>query len=72
VSDIEIDVAVHPERCMAMGFCRALAPDVFGADDDNWVRLREPHPAADRLGDVRDAADSCPHGAIEVHVRQRR
>ncbi|XRQ08731.1 ferredoxin [Actinomadura welshii] len=72
MSDIEIGVAVHPDRCMAMGFCRAVAPGVFGAGDDGWVHLLEPHPAAERLDDVQDAADSCPLGAIEVHVRQRR
>lgn len=64
-------IIVHPERCMATGQCRAAAPDVFGADDDGWVRLLEPRPAADRLDDVRNAAESCPLAAIEVNVRER-
>jgi ferredoxin len=61
-----IDIAVHAERCMATGLCRAVAPDVFGADDSGWVRLLEPRPAEDRLDDVLDAAESCPVAAIDV------
>ncbi|MDN3354142.1 ferredoxin [Actinomadura sp. DC4] len=67
-----IDIAVHPERCMAMGLCRAVAPDVFGTDDDGWVRLLEPGPVADRIDDVLDAAESCPVSAIDVDIPPRR
>jgi ferredoxin len=60
-------VAVHAERCMAMGYCRSAAPDVFGADAGGWVRLLEPRPAADRLDEILNAAESCPVAAIDVH-----
>ncbi|GAA2713151.1 ferredoxin [Micromonospora olivasterospora] len=66
MSGTGIEVTVHPERCMAMGHCRAAAPVVFGADDSGWVRLLEPRPAADRPDDVLHAAESCPVTAIDV------
>jgi ferredoxin len=65
-----IEISVHPERCMAAGGCRVVAPDVFGTGEEGWVRLLEPRPAADRLDDVLDAAESCPLAAIEVNVRE--
>jgi ferredoxin len=65
-----IEITVHPERCMAIGQCRAAAPDIFGTSDSGWVRLLEPRPAADRLGDIVDAAESCPLAAIEVNVQE--
>lgn len=71
MSGIDIDVTVHSERCMAMGRCRTTAPDVFAADENGWVRLLQPRPAADRLDDVLLAADSCPVAAIDVDVRER-
>ncbi len=61
-----IEVTVHPDRCMATGACRTVAPDVFGEDDQGWVRLLLPRPPADRLADVLEAADSCPLAAIDV------
>jgi len=67
-----IEITVHPERCMAIGQCRAAAPDVFGVGDSGWVRLLEPRPTADRLDDVLDAAESCPLAAIEVNVQERK
>lgn len=65
-----IEITVHPERCMATGQCRAAAPDVFGTGDSGWVRLLEPRPAADRLDDILDAAESCPLAAIDVNVQE--
>ena len=62
----DIDVVVHPDRCMATGVCRDAAPDVFGADSDGWVRLLLPHPPLDRLEAVLEAADYCPLAAIDV------
>ena len=63
-----IEITVHPERCMAIGHCRAVAPDVFGREDSGWVRLLAPRPAADRLDDILNAAESCPLAAIDVNV----
>jgi ferredoxin len=65
-----IEITVHPERCMAIGQCRAAAPDVFGTGDSGWVRLLKSRPAADRLDDILTAAESCPLTAIEVNVQE--
>ncbi|MGH3253464.1 MAG: ferredoxin [Trebonia sp.] len=67
-----IEITVHPDRCMATGQCRAVAPDVFGADDSGWVRLLEQQPAKDRLDDILHAAESCPLAAIEVNGWERK
>lgn len=46
--------------------CVLSAPAVFDQDDDGLVVLRQADVPADQEGAVREAADSCPSGAIEL------
>lgn len=61
-------VIVNKEACIGCGACAAICPDVFDLDDDGLseVKEKQEHPKEDQEEDVRDAADSCPTGAIEL------
>ncbi|MFZ0015488.1 MAG: ferredoxin [Acidimicrobiia bacterium] len=58
-------VTVDEELCAATGQCELICPEVFEVDLVSEVKLEAPEPALhDR---VREAADSCPTGAILLH-----
>lgn len=61
-------VIVNKEACIGCGACAAICPDVFDLDDDGLSEVKEnkEHPKEEQADDVRDAADSCPTGAIEL------
>jgi ferredoxin len=61
-----VHVRVHPEHCMSSGSCIRIAPTVFDADEDGWVRLLSPTPTPDEFAAVARAAESCPTGAIII------
>jgi ferredoxin len=63
--DEELTVVVHPDWCMGNGSCRRIAPEVFGADDEGWVRLLDAHPV-NRTSEVLEAREACPQAAIEA------
>ncbi|HCB06221.1 MAG TPA: ferredoxin [Nocardioides sp.] len=50
------------ERCIGSGLCTGLAPEVFGAADDDLVELLR-QPERDRA-DVARAIASCPVEAL--------
>lgn len=51
---------------MNSGRCRAIAPEVFGADAEGWVALKDPNPDERWLDAVAEAAQACPTGSIEI------
>ncbi|MGQ4615626.1 4Fe-4S domain-containing protein [Nocardia sp. R7R-8] len=59
-------VTADDDRCVCSRQCSAVAPDVFGHDDDGIVVVLEPHPPAESHESVRRAARVCPSAAIEI------
>lgn len=60
-------IVVDRDRCCGAGTCVLTVPEVFDQDDaDGLVVLRRPDPPAEVADQVREAADLCPTGAIEL------
>ncbi|WP_335976251.1 MULTISPECIES: ferredoxin [Streptomycetaceae] len=59
-------VEVDQPKCVASGQCVLAAPDVFDQDDDGIVEILTDRPAADRYGDVKEAAALCPAAVIRL------
>lgn len=57
-------VRVDPDVCVGNSMCRATAPNVFVADDNEQSVVAD--PAADSLEKILEAAANCPVGAIFV------
>ena len=45
---------------------RAHAPDLFDSDDYGLVTLLDAHPDGSRLGELREAVELCPSGALSL------
>ncbi|MEY7970363.1 ferredoxin [Saccharomonospora xinjiangensis] len=60
-------VSVDQDICCGAGQCALLAPEVFDQrDEDGVVVLLDPDPGEESHAVTREAADSCPSGAIVV------
>ena len=60
-------VDVDRDRCCGAGMCALEAPAVFDQDEtDGLVVLILPDPPSALHDSVRDAARSCPSGAVEL------
>lgn len=60
-------VTVDEEKCCGAGTCALVAPAVFDQrDEDGTVVLLDAEPAAEHHEAVRDAASTCPAGAVEL------
>ena len=60
-------VVVETNECIASGQCVLIADDVFALDyDDEFVRVIDPEPPADRAAALREAEASCPSQAITI------
>ena len=57
---------VNKDICIGCGACQAIEPDTFELDDDGLAICKAESIEESKQDDVRDAADSCPTGAIEV------
>jgi len=61
-----MEVRIDSDLCSACQLCADLAPEVFEIGDDGYaVVLQNPVPA-EFEDDVREAADYCASGAIEI------
>ena len=70
-------VKVNKDACIGCGACASICPDVFELNDEGLseVKVEEENKEKEefvsvkeeRQDEVRDAADSCPTGAIEVN-----
>ena len=54
------------ERCQGHGRCYALAPEVYGADDDGYCELDNPEPPPELHEKARLGAMNCPEDALTV------
>ena len=61
-------ISVDAGRCTGHGRCYSLAPDLLTFDDDGYVTARGQvvDVPAGQVPDAREAADSCPEGAIAL------
>lgn len=50
------------DSCIACGACESICSDVFSIEDKAVVN----EAVADNIDSVKEAADACPVGAIEV------
>lgn len=73
-------VKVNKDACIGCGACASICPDVFELNDEGLseVKVEEENKEKEEKeevvsvkeelqDEVRDAADSCPTGAIEVN-----
>ena len=59
-------VKVSKDSCIGCGACQALVPDVFDLDDDGLAYVLENAKIDENIDDIKEAADNCPTGAINV------
>lgn len=59
-------VKVNKDTCIGCGACAAICDTVFELDDEGLSVAKKEEVKDDEKQAVRDAADSCPTGAIEV------
>lgn len=60
---LSVKVRVDEATCIGCGVCESLCPDVFKMSDEGKAKVIEPETEQDC---AKDAADSCPTGAITV------
>jgi ferredoxin len=59
-------VTVDDTLCAATGQCEMICPEVFEVDLVAEVKSEDPAPSLHQR--VREAADACPTGAIDVYA----
>ena len=59
-------VTVDFDRCASTGGCMQVCPEVFEVRDDGYLYVLQEEPEPHLHDRVRDAADVCPTGAIEL------
>jgi len=57
---------VDRDLCIGCGACEDICPECFELGEDGISIVRTETPGPELYGCVRDAADSCPVGAISV------
>ncbi len=60
-------VKVNKDACIGCGACASICPDVFEINDEGLSEAKVEEVKDELQDEVRDAADSCPTGAIEVN-----
>ena len=59
-------VKVNQDACIGCGACAAICDSVFELNDEGLSQAKMHEVEEKDSQDVRDAADACPTGAIEV------
>lgn len=59
-------VAVSQDDCIASGFCRHVAPAVFGERSDGVVIVSNPNPPEELREQVESAVAGCPARVIRL------
>ena len=58
-------VKVDKEKCIGCGLCSNLCPEVFELGEDGKARVKEGADLEKNKDCIKEAAESCPVGAIE-------
>lgn len=59
-------VKVNEDACIGCGACCAIADSIFEIGDNGLSEVKKEKVQEDEKQAVRDAAEACPTGAIEV------
>lgn len=59
-------VKVNEDACIGCGACCAIADSIFEIGDNGLSEVKKEEVQEDEKQAVRDAAEACPTGAIEV------
>ncbi|HIT37672.1 MAG TPA: ferredoxin [Candidatus Onthousia faecipullorum] len=63
-------VKVNKDACIGCGACAAICDEVFEINDEGLSEAKVEEVKEEFQDEVRDAADSCPTGAIEIEEGQ--
>ncbi len=58
-------VKVNQDKCIGCGTCVAICPEVFELEDDGKARVKN-FQSQSPNSKSKEAAESCPVGAIEI------
>ncbi|MHB1000319.1 MAG: ferredoxin [Armatimonadota bacterium] len=58
---------VDESLCIGDGICVDICPEVFEMRDDNLAHVINESPGEELHDRVRESADACPTGAINIH-----
>jgi ferredoxin len=59
-------VVVDFDKCQSSAVCMEECPEVFEVRDDDFLYILQEEPAPELWDRVREAAASCPTGAITL------
>lgn len=54
------------DKCIGIGSCEAVLPEVFEVSDSGQVVVLQPEPGPELADRLSEAAAACPTGAISV------
>ena len=63
-------VKVNKDACIGCGACAAICDEVFEINDEGLSESKVEEVKEELQDEVRDAADSCPTGAIVIEEGQ--
>jgi ferredoxin len=61
-----VKVVVDFDECASNAVCMGIVPEVFEVRDDGYLYILNEHPPEELRGKLREAAYSCPTGAISL------
>ncbi len=64
-------VKVNKDACIGCGACAAICDEVFEINDEGLSEAKVEEVKEELQDEVRDAADSCPTGAIVIEEGQQ-
>lgn len=59
-------IVVDYDKCTGLGICESIAPDIFEVDDDGSLQILASDHDEDRRGELQEAVDGCPTGALSI------
>ena len=59
-------VVVDYDQCASNAVCMGILPQVFEVRDDGFLYVLDEHPDESLRGQLDEAVNSCPTGAISI------
>jgi ferredoxin len=59
-------VHVDFDLCASNAVCMSIAPEIFEVRDDGFLYILNENPGPELEGQLRDAVNGCPTGAITI------